>query len=75
MTLELCYNGNNVTIGNFYEPHADNTRAIEYVLSKVAEYENASMIIGGDFNFCLDLRKTEQAQHDEFQITKNVSRF
>lgn len=57
ITLELEYIGSHITIGNFYGPNSDNPRPIEDFCSKVDEYVNATLIIGGDFNFCLNLSK------------------
>lgn len=61
LTLELEYNGSTVTIGNFYGPNIDNTRAIEDFLYKVTEYENATVILGGDFNLCLNVSKDRES--------------
>lgn len=62
LTLELDFNGSSVTIGNFYGPNNDNTRAIEDFLSKIDEYENPTVIIGGDFNFCLNITKDRESK-------------
>lgn len=61
MTLELDYNGSSVTIGNFYGPNTDNTRAIDDFLTKIDEYDNTFIILGGDFNFCLDITKDRES--------------
>lgn len=61
ITLEVYFNGSSITIGNFYGPNNDNTRAIKEFLLKIDEYENATVIVGGDFNFCLDVLKDRES--------------
>lgn len=61
LTLELEYNGSYITIGNFYGPNNDNPRSIEDFCSKVDEYGNPTIIIGGDFNSCLNTSEDRQS--------------
>ncbi|MEM9400762.1 MAG: reverse transcriptase domain-containing protein, partial [Verrucomicrobiota bacterium] len=59
--LELILNGVSFTVGNFYGPSTDNPRVIEDFVTEIDEYENSSVIFGGDFNFCLDISKDRES--------------
>ena len=61
IVLQLEYNGSCITIGNFYGPNIDNTRFIKDFCCKIDEYQNSTIILGGDFNLCLDIEKDRQS--------------
>lgn len=61
IVLQLDYNGSCITIGNFYGPNVDNPRAVEEFCTRIDEYENSTIILGGDFNLCLDIRKDRES--------------
>ena len=53
-----------MTIGNIYAPNDDNVSFFEEVVMMLNSTSNETKIIGGDFNFALDLDKDKKGgQH------------
>ena len=50
-------NGVRVTVGNVYAPNRDDPKTLEDVCAKIDEYEENAIVIGDDFNLCLDTSK------------------
>lgn len=61
ITLELQFNGRTITVGNYYGPNSDNPRSIEEFCCKISDYENPTILLGGDFNFSLNIAKDRES--------------
>lgn len=57
LTLEINVNGTWVTLGNYYGPNSDNQKVVEEFCFKVMEYENSTIVLGGDWNFGMNKAK------------------
>ena len=55
--LDMTLQGKQITLVNLYGPNEDNVQFYEYLIIKIAEFENEHVIICGDWNFVLDFDK------------------
>ena len=59
--LNAEFNGARMTIGNVYAPNHDNPSMLEDFCAKLNDYDDSTIVVGGDFNFCFDLGKDRRS--------------
>ena len=57
LILEIVSNNMNFTLVNVYAPNSDRPEFIEQVFSLIDKSENSSIIMGGDLNLVMDIKK------------------
>ena len=70
IAAEIQLNGVTVTVGNIYGPNDDSRSVFDDFFTKLADYENELMIIGGDFNTCLNIEK-DRVSHAGGRVRNN----
>ena len=55
ITTEVQLNNISVTVGNMYGPNDDSCSVFDNFFTKLGEYGNELMIIGGDLNSCMNI--------------------
>ena len=69
ITTEVQLNNISVTIGNMYGPNDDSRSVFDDFFTKVSEYGNELMIIGGDFNTCMNIE--DRVSHARGRVRNN----
>ena len=57
LILNVLYNGMNLSLVNIYVPNDDSPQFFQQVFDILSEVENSTLVMGGDFNFMMDINK------------------
>ena len=63
---DLTVNGKQLTLTNIYAPNNDDSNFLTSVLSHLADFKCDEIMIGGDFNLVLDVKKIKGVTLQEF---------
>ena len=62
LIAQVNYNGVSLLIGNVYGPNDDHPAIYESFCAKINETDHDLVILGGDYNFCLDVAKDREVR-------------
>ena len=54
LLMNIDFSGSKMTIGNMYGPNSDDVSTFQNFISALSTYSNELIILGGDWNFCMN---------------------